>query len=116
MFNLFKKKKKEINLVFNNNEIDSICLILHNELERFEQLTTLERKDSDVYLVVKRYYNFLNGKEVAIVPLDSKDREDLLILLALIMRVADKVEDSTEKNWLYSIAARIQWVHRGLGE
>ena len=115
MFNFLKKKKNEVNLVFNGDEINTICLILYRELKRLEPRITLDKKDSNTYIKTKRYYNLLNEKEVAVIPVCEKDHEDLLWLTVLLMCEADKTADQTEKSWIYSIAARIQFVHKRLG-
>lgn len=116
MFNLFKKKRNVVKLVFNNDEINTLCLLLYEKLSNLENKTNYNSVETNEYIISKRYYKLLNNKQVAVIPVSESDREDLLWLTVLLMREADKTKDTVTKDWLYSIAARIQMVHRGLGE
>ena len=112
--NLFKRDKS-VELIFNTDEINCITLILCDEIDRLMPIQHLNKKDTNDYVLAKRYRNLLDGKKVVILPFTSKNREDLLWLIVLLLREADKVKDHSEKEYLNFIAARIQWVHRQLG-
>ena len=113
---LFRKKEKEICFVFNSEEVNLVSALLKKEIDKLENKINYDVKESKTYNITKRYYSLLADKKVIAIPFRKSDREDLLFLVVLIMVEANNSDDPIKKHQLNLIAARIQSVHRELGE